>query len=292
MDQWINGLIDLQIQKLIKYLSRLNLLRTLSSDKQTEEVEDHEGSDDQDGTANVSADDSLMDFEQELLNISMPDDADKPQPLAEIRVNSEDLVDRVSDVVVNKMQRELRRRSEANDAILTRIESKLDLILKQDPPNNKPGPSSTSSKETKVCYYCREQGHLANRCKERVKCIGCGSDQHPYERCVDKSSTCKKCDVVGHKNTVHETLDPALRKKLYDTHPTEFSHFFAVENAQNRLYRGTTKRRNSWEDRKGENSSRSNSKNSSRSREHSRDKHLKTDKVDKSVKGKKPRRTV
>ena len=135
---------------------------------------------------------------------------------------------------------------------------------------------------------------MANKCKERVKCIGCGTDQHPYERCVDRTSTCKKCDVVGHKSTVHETLDPVLRKKLYDSNPTEFSHFFAVENAQNRLYRGATKRRNSCEDpyRKGENSSRSNSKNSSRSREHSRDKHLKADKGDKSVKGKKPRRTV
>ena len=159
MVQWINGLIDFQKQKLIKYLSRLNLLRTLSTDRQAEEVlEDQEGSDEQDETANLSADDSLMDFEQELLNISMPDDAAKPPPpaLAEIRVNSEDLVDRVSDVVVSKMQRELRRKSEANNAILSRIESKLDQILQQDPPKNKTGPSSTtSSKESKVCYYCR-----------------------------------------------------------------------------------------------------------------------------------------
>ena len=55
----------------MKYLSRLNLLRMLSTDRQAEEeLENQEGSDGQDEPANVSLDGSLMDFEQELLNYS------------------------------------------------------------------------------------------------------------------------------------------------------------------------------------------------------------------------------
>ena len=200
----------------------------LSTDRQAEEeLEDQEGSDGQDEPANVSLDGSLMDFEQELLNYSdiMPNDAAKPPTpaLAEIQVNSEDLVNRVSDVVVSTMKREICRQSEANEALLSCIENKLDQILKQEPSNNKTGSlSTTTSKDSKVCYYCREQGHLAIKCKERVECIGCGTDQNPYDRCIDRTSACKKCDLVGHKNTVHETMDPVLRKKLYDSHPTEF----------------------------------------------------------------------
>ena len=122
----------------------------LSTDRQAEEeLEDQEGSDGQDEPANVSLDGSLMDFEQELLNYSdiMPNDAAKPPTpaLAEIQVNSEDLVNRVSDVVVSKMKREICRQSEANEALLSRIEHKQDHILKQEPSNNKTGSSSTAT---------------------------------------------------------------------------------------------------------------------------------------------------
>ena len=212
-----------------------------------------------------------MDFEQELLD--MDDSAkedDTPAlipPPTEIRVNSEHLVDRVSDVVVLKMKREFRRQAQASEALLSRMEQKLDLLLQQEPPTR--SEPTSKSKESKVCYYCREEGHLANKCIVRVKCKGCGGDRHSYDRCEDKLSTCTKCDLLGHSIAVHETKDPVLRKALSDAHPDEFSHFFLVEEkaepAQNRLHRGTAKRRNSWED--GSMQRENNSKSRSRNRE-------------------------
>ena len=237
----------------------MNLLRALSS--QTEEEQDERKEESQD---------ELMDFEQELLDMddtAKEDDTPAliPPPI-EIRVNSEHLVDRVSDVVVLKMKRELHKQAQAGEALLARMEQKLDLLLQQEP-SIRTETTTSSSKYSKVCYYCREEGHLANKCKVRVKCKGCGGDKHPYDRCEDKLSTCAKCDLIGHSSVVHETKDPVLRKSLYDAHPDEFAHFFLVEEraepAQNRLYRGTAKRRNSWEDgsRKTEHSSKSRSRN-------------------------------
>ena len=198
----------------------------------------------------------------------------------QLRVNSEDLVNRVADVVMEGMKREIHKQTQAQVALLSCIENKLDQLLQQEPQANT---------TTRVCYYCREVGHLANKCKQRVKCMGCGGDQHPYARCTEQGTTCKKCDLVGHNSLVHDTLDPALRKKLYDANPNEFSHFFSMdnrfENAQKRLYRGATKRRNSWEEstRQGEKSS-----SISRSRE-GRDKYPRTEK---GIKVKSSRRTV
>ncbi len=180
------------------------------------------------------------------------------------------------------------KQNQANEALLSRIEYKLDQLLEQEPSTRKPS-SLQTSKDTRVCYYCRKVGHLANKFKLRENCQGCGGDQHTYNRCSEQTTTCKKCDLVGHNVLVHETLDPVLRKKLYDANPNKFSHFFAVDNhvgnAQNRLHQGATKRRSSWEEssRKSENGS-----SSSRSRE-IRDKYPR---VEKAGKVKSSRRTV
>ena len=271
----VNRSIDLGLTYNLS-LPRLNQLRALASQTEDDQVDGKDVSEDE-----------LMDFEQELLDM---DDSSKEDdtpalipPPPEIRVNSEHLVDRVSDVVVVKMKRELRRQAEANEALLARMEQKLDLLLQQEP-STRTAPRTSSSKETKVCYYCREEGHLANKCKVRVKCKGCGGDKHPYDRCEDKLSTCAKCELIGHSSAVHETKDPVLRKSLYDSHPDEFAHFFVIEEpAQNRLHRGTAKRRSSWEggSRKTEHSSKS------RNRE-PRDKYPRTD----LGKGRGSRRTV
>ena len=147
------------------------------------------------------------------------------------------------------------------------MENKLDLLLQQEPSNRLAAKAPATSKDSKVCYYCQEEGHLAKKCKDRVKCKDCGGDKHPYDRCADKLSACTKCDLISHKSYDHETLDPVLRKSLYDAHPNEFAHFFLVEKrtepAQNQLHRGTAKRRNSWDDtnRKTEHSSKSRSRN-------------------------------
>ena len=91
-----------------------------------------------------------MDFEQELLD--MDDSAkedDTPAlipPPTEIRVNSEHLVDRVSNVVVLKMKRELRRQAQASEALLSRMEQKLDMLLQQEPPTR--SESTSKSKES------------------------------------------------------------------------------------------------------------------------------------------------
>ena len=223
----------------------MNSLRALATSKGESEPDELEASD---GGANLSQDGSMMDFEQELLSLK---DVMSPAPRAEIRVNSEDLVNRVADVVMEGMKSEIHKQTQAQVALLSRIEDKLDQLLQQEPQANTSATAPTS-KDARVCYYCREVGHLANKCKQRVSCMGCGGDQHPYERCAEQGTTCKKCDLVGHNSLVHDTLDPALRKKLYDANPNEFSHFFSVdnrfENAQKRLNRGATKRRNSWEE--------------------------------------------
>ena len=246
----------------------MNLLRALAP--QAEEGHDESKEESQD---------ELMDFEQELLDMddsAKEDDTPALIPPPEIRVNSEHLVDRVSDVVVLKMKRELRRQAQASEALLSRMEQKLDLLLQQDPPTR--SETKSTSKEIKACYFCREEGHLASKCKARVKCKGCGDDRHPYDRCEDRATTCTKCGVVGHSSAVHQTKDPGLRKSLYDAHPDEFSHFFSVEGraepAQNRLHRGSAKRRNSWED--GSVRSERSSKSRSRNRE-PRDKYPRSD---------------
>ena len=261
-------------------MSRLNSLRALAT-AQTEDATEEPEVDD---LANESQDGSLMEFEQDLLSLT---DVMSPTPVlpkAEIRVNSEDLVNRVAEEVLDRMKLEMRKQNQATEALLSRMEYKLDQVLEQEPPTRKQPSLQTS----KVCYYCREEGHLANKCKIRVNCQGCGGDQHPYDRCSEQTSTCKKCDVIGHNALVHETLDPVLRKKLYDSNPDVFSHFFAVDNrvgnAQKRLHRGATKRRSSWE----EPSRKSSSSSSSRTRE-GRDKYPR---FEKTGKGKPSRRTV
>ena len=199
----------------------------------------------------------------------------------QLRVNSEDLVNRVADVVMEGMKREIHKQTQAQVALLSCIENKLDQLLQQL--------LLKPIQQLGFVIIVGEVGHLANKCKQRVKCMGCGGDQHPYARCTEQGTTCKKCDLVGHNSLVHDTLDPALRKKLYDANPNEFSHFFSMdnrfENAQKRLYRGATKRRNSWEEstRQGEKSS-----SISRSRE-GRDKYPRTEK---GIKVKSSRRTV
>ena len=138
----------------------MNLLRALAP--QTEEGHDESKEESQD---------ELMDFEQELLDMddsAKEDDTPALIPPPEIRVNSEHLVDRVSDVVVLKMKRELRRQAQASEALLSRMEQKLDLLLQQDPPTR--SETKSTSKEIKACYFCREEGHLASKCKARVKC--------------------------------------------------------------------------------------------------------------------------
>ena len=140
----------------------------------------------------------------------------------EIRVTSEDLAERVSDVVVDKLKPIIlstSKNSQLSEAVLSQIEDKLDRLL-QWQEEAKPT-ASGSSKEVKlnVCYFCRESGHLANKCKDRAYCQGCGVNQHQYEGCGEKNSTCIKCDLVGHNALVHETIDLALRKKLYDANP-------------------------------------------------------------------------
>ena len=78
-----------------------------------------------------------------------------------------------------------------------------------------------------------------------------GGNTHSYDRCEAKSTTCKKCDLVGHKAQVRETLDALLRKKLYDANPNKFSQFFCIEkrqeNAQNRLQHRSAKGRSGRE---------------------------------------------
>ena len=79
----------------------MNLLRALSSQTESDEQKESDGHD-------VSQDE-LMDFEQELLDMDdiMTEDNTPPLivPPAEIRVNSDYQVDRVSDVVVLKPTR-------------------------------------------------------------------------------------------------------------------------------------------------------------------------------------------
>ena len=108
-------------------------------------------------------------------------DVMSPTPRDEIRVNSEDLV---ADVVMEGMKCEIHKQTQAQVALLSRIEDKLDQLLQQEPQANTTATAPTS-KEARVCYYCREVGHLANKCKQRVKCMGCGGDQHPYDRCTE-----------------------------------------------------------------------------------------------------------
>ena len=267
------------------FLCRLNSLRALATSKGENELDELEASDGEDVQ---SHDGSMMDFEQELLSLKdVMSPAPEPVPRAEIRVNSEDLVNRVAEVVMEGMKSELHKQTQCQVTLLSRIEDKLDQLLQQESQTNTA--TTPISKDARVCYYCREVGHLANKCKQRVACMGCGGDQHPYDRCAEQGTTCKKCDVVGHNSLVHETLDPALRKKLYDANPNEFAHFFSVdnrfENAQKRLYRGAVKRRNSWEEsaKRGDKS-----RSISRSRE-GRDKCPRTEK---GVKVKSSRRTI
>ncbi len=107
-----------------------------------------------DDLTNVPQDGSMMDFEQELLSI---DDVLTPPhvpPAAEIRVNLEDLVNRVADAVVDKMKHEMRKQNQANEALLSCIENKLDLLLQQEP-SARTVPSLQASKDTRVCYFCR-----------------------------------------------------------------------------------------------------------------------------------------
>ena len=58
----------------------------------------------------VSQDGSMMDFEQELLSLTDVMSPPPVPPTAEIRVNSEDLVNRVADEVVDRMKLEMRTR--------------------------------------------------------------------------------------------------------------------------------------------------------------------------------------
>lgn len=125
----LNGIIDLQIKpdELIHLLSRLNLLRALSSQTE-EELDKHKKSDEQkESDGHDVSQDVLMDFEQELLDMDdiMPEDSTPPLivPPAEICVNSEHQVDRVSDVVVLKLKLEFWRQAQANKDLLSRVET-------------------------------------------------------------------------------------------------------------------------------------------------------------------------
>ena len=175
----------------------------------------------------------------------------------EIRVTSENLAERVSEVVVDKLKpiiQNTNNSSQLSVAVLSRIEDKLDRLF-QWQEGAKPT-ASVPSKEIKlnVCYFCREPGHLANKCEDRAYCQGCGGNQHPYDRCEEKNSTCKTCDIVRHNALVHETIATSLRNKLYEANPKEFEHFFAVnsrtDNAQKQLQRETAKGQSSRDDTK------------------------------------------
>jgi len=85
-------------------LSRLNSLRALSTAQTEDEPEEPEVSDD---LTNVSQDGSMMDFEQEFLSLNDIMSPPPVPPTAEIRVNSEDLVNRVADAVVDRVKHEM-----------------------------------------------------------------------------------------------------------------------------------------------------------------------------------------
>lgn len=108
----------------------MNSLRALATSKGENEPDKLEASD---GGANLSQDGSMMDFEQELLSLK---DVMSPTPRAEIRVNSEDLVNRVADVVMEGMKCEIHKQTQAQVALLSRIEDKLDQLLQQEPQAN------------------------------------------------------------------------------------------------------------------------------------------------------------
>ena len=132
-------------------MSWLNSLRALSTAQAGDEPEEPEASDD---LTNVPQDGSMMDFEQELLSIDDVLTPPRVPPAAEIRVNIEDLVNRVADAVVDKMKHEMRKQNQSNEALLSCIENKLDLLLQQEP-SARTVPSLQASKDTRVCYFCR-----------------------------------------------------------------------------------------------------------------------------------------
>ena len=205
----LNGIIDLQIKpdELIHLLSRLNLLRALSSQTE-EELDKHKKSDEQkESDGHDVSQDVLMDFEQELLDMDdiMPEDSTPPLivPPAEICVNSEHQVDRVSDVVVLKLKLEFWRQAQANKDLLSRVETYYSNR------NHLTAREQKHQQQVRILKYVT----IAKRspCKDRVKCKGRGGDKHPYDRCADKLSACTKCDLISHKSYDHETLDPVLR---------------------------------------------------------------------------------
>ena len=89
----------------------------------------------------------------------------------EIRVTSEDLAERVSDVVVDKLKPIIlstSKNSQLSEAVLSQIEDKLDRLLQW------------------------QEEAKPTACKDRAYCQGCGGNQHPYERCEEKKLNMQK----------------------------------------------------------------------------------------------------
>ena len=125
------------------------------------------------------------------------------------------------------------------------LEEKLDTLLSKPEYRNT---DRGGNRESKQCFYCLTEGHMANRCKMRSFCEGCGTQDHPYDRCDQRDEICSQCQVVGHDAKVHDTVDRSLRKKLYDKHPESFAHFFEVVSQGRHKDKDLRGRRNSDRD--------------------------------------------
>ena len=64
-------------------------------------------------------------------------------------------------------------------------------------------------------------------CPIRERCIGWGSDSHPYTRCEAEASNCDRCGLLRHNARVHHSTNLTLRGKLIKWHPEELNHFLA-----------------------------------------------------------------
>ena len=89
-----------------------------------------------------------------------------------------------------------------------------------------------------ACFFCESHNHKLANCPDRVFCVGCGGNMHPYDRCEEKDSVCERCHTPGHAAKVHYTNQKSLRTQLVLANPTAFDHFCAPPPAKPKNQRG------------------------------------------------------
>ena len=78
-----------------------------------------------------------------------------------------------------------------------------------------------------ACYFYDSLNHKPAAWPDRVFCIGCGGNIHPYEKCEEKDNICERCNTSGHSAKVHNTNQKSLRTQLILGNPAAFDHFLA-----------------------------------------------------------------